>query len=214
MITWGAASFRIGHAQGACFAAAMVLAGIEARRYKKPLPTPVDPLQWASAMSTEDLNQAVAQAVLQREFRVEPCALLETELGFGVRAVNSGRTMVFETARWKEPVIDVPHVQTTEENRKRVAAARAIIVGAGNPDPDARIFARTHPVSFLCGKELKDLFTVAKPLVDKAGATQRPRASFFSEALSFFPRLIRRCRPAAASSRRRKSKSRRAGWMI
>jgi hypothetical protein len=214
VITGGASSFRIGHAQGACFAAAMILAGVEARRYKKPLAAAVNPLQWASAISTEHLNQAVAQAVLQREFRVEPCAPLETELGFGVRAVNSGRTMVFETARWQESVIDVPHVQTTEENRIKVAAARAIIVGAGNPDPEARIFARAHPVSFLCGKELKELFDLEKSMVDKAGTAQPPKLSFLSGALSFFPRLVRRCRPAAASSRRSKTKKRRAGWMI
>ena len=173
IITWGASSFTIGNAQGGCFAITMTLAGIEARRYKKGTPVPVsaDPLKWAGDISTENVNHTIAVAMLLKGFRVEPCHALETELGFGARAVKAGRTMVFETGRWKEPVIDALHAQTTEENRKKVSAAVAVIVGAGNPDEGAQIFAKTHPVNFLSGKELKDMLNVKESGEEKAGTT-------------------------------------------
>jgi hypothetical protein len=214
MITWGASSITIGHAQGGCFAATMTLAGFEAKRHKKGIPIPEDPLQWASGISTEHLNQAIAQTMQQREFRVEPCHALETELGFGVRAINAGRTVVFETSRWKEPIIDVLHAQTTEENRKKTSAVRAVIVSAGKPDEGAQTFAKTHPVSFLGGQELKDMFNAGKPIEEKPGTAQRPKTGFIPMVLGFIPRLTQRCRSAIASSRRNKSKRRRSSWMI
>jgi hypothetical protein len=205
VITWGASSVKIGNAQGGCFAAAMALAGFEVRRYRKGIPTPIpeDPLQWISGVSTEQLTQVIAQTMQSREFRVEPCHPIETELGFGVRAINGGRTMVFETSRWKEPVIDEFHAQTTEENRKKTSAARAIIVGAGNPDEGALTFAKTHAISFLAGKELKDMFTVAKPVEEKAGTARPPKPSRISRVLGFFRRS------GSAPSKRKKSKQRR-----
>ena len=136
---WGARSVAIGNAQGGCFAATMALASVEARRYRKTAPSPEDPLQWGSGISTEHLNLAIEQTMLQREFRVEPCHELETKLGFSVRAINAGRSIVFETARWKEPVIDMLHAQVTEENRTKVSAARAVIVGAVIPTKTPRL---------------------------------------------------------------------------
>jgi hypothetical protein len=211
IITWGTSSVKIGNAQGGCFAATMALASVEARRYKKGIPIPADPLQWVNGISTDHLNQTIAQTMEQREFRVEPCQALETELGFGVRAINSGRTMVFETSRWKEPVIDVVHAQTTEENRKKVPAALAVIVGAGTPDEGAQTFAKTHPVSFLVGKELKDMLGAGKPAGEKVGTAARPKIHLIPMVLGFFPRLAERGRSAIASSRRKKSKRRRTG---
>ena len=205
VITWGASSVTIGNAQGGCFAITMTLAGFETRRYKKAIPIPEDPLQWIGGVSTEQLTQTIAQTMQSREFRVEPCQALETELGFGVRAINAGRTMVFETNRWKEPVIDEFHAQTTEENRKKVSAARAIIVGAGKPDEGALTFAKTHAISFLAGKELKDMFTVVKPMDEKAGTAPRPKTPLIPRMVSFFRRS------ATASSKRKKSKQRRFG---
>jgi hypothetical protein len=157
IITSGAGNALIGNAQGGCFAATMTLAGCEARRFKRSTATPVDPLQWVTSVSTEQINQTITQSLKKNELRVEPCQPMEKELGFGVRAVNAGRTLVFETSRWKNPVIDLAHAQTTEENRKKVSAHQAVIVGAGTPDEDARMFAKTHPVNFLAGKELKQL---------------------------------------------------------
>jgi hypothetical protein len=210
MISWGASSFNIGNAQGGCFAATMALASYEARRCKKGTsPIPADPLQWVSGISTEHLNQAIAQTMQQREFRVEPCQALETELGFGVRVINAGRTMVFETSRWQEPVIDALHVQTTDENRRKISATRAVIVGAGNPDEDARAFAKTHPVSFLGGKELKDMLNVGKPVEETTETARPPKTPLLPMMLGFFPRLIQRHRSATASARRRKSRQRR-----
>lgn len=207
---WGARSITIGHAQGACFALAMALASFEVKRYKKPAPIPEDPLRWVSGVSTEHLNQTLAQAMQQRELRVEPCHALETELGIGVHAINAGRIMIFETARWKEPVIDAAHVQTTEENRKKVFAARAIIVGVGNPDQDAQDFAKALSVSFLGGTELKEML-VEKPAGEKA---HRPGIPLVPKGLGFLPRLAQCCRSAFASVRRGKSKSkrRRSNW--
>ena len=209
VLTWGASSLTIGNAQGGCFAATMTLAGYEARRYRKSIPAPIpeDPLQWTGGVSTEHLTQTIAQIMQAREVRLEPCHALETELGFGVRAISAGRSMVFETSRWLEPVIDEPHAQTTEENRKKVSAARAIIVCAGKPDEGALTFAKTHAVSFLAGKELKDMFTAAKP-VDEKTATARPaKTPLIPRMLSFISKL----RSGSASSKRKKSKQRRYG---
>jgi hypothetical protein len=200
LITWGTGRAAIGHAQGACFAAAMVLAGWEARRCKKKLPNPPDPLQWAHGLCTEQINQTIALNALQKEIRVEPSLPQETDLGFGVRTVNAGRIVVFETSRWREPVINARHVQTADVNRQLISAAHAIIVGAGQPDRDAQTLARSRPVSFLCGKEFKNMFDFGLPL---EGTTEfRSKTSRRPAALRFFPRLAQRCRSAFTSARR------------
>jgi len=163
ILTWGASSNVIGNAQGGCFAVTMTLASLETRRYRKGMPAPVGSLEWAGGVPTEHLNQTLARVMQKDEFRVEPCAPTDGEMGFGVRAVNAGRTMIFETGRWQEPVIDLPHAKTTEENRKKARADLAIIVSAGQPDDAAQTFVKTRPVKFLIGKELKALFTADKP---------------------------------------------------
>jgi hypothetical protein len=163
VLTWGASSFFIGNAQGGCFAATMTLAGVEAKRCKKMNLKPEDSLQWTSGISTEFINQIIATILQTREFRVEACKPSERGMGFGVRGVNSGRTVIFETARWKEPVIDLQHVQDTEENRKKVAADHAVIVSAGNPDEEAKNFVQTKPVEFFGGDQLKNMLTNEKP---------------------------------------------------
>jgi hypothetical protein len=60
-------------------------------------------------------------------------------------------------------VIDLGHVQITEENRKIVHADLAIIVSAGNPDEAAKMFAETRPINFLVGQELKNILNAQKP---------------------------------------------------
>jgi hypothetical protein len=167
VITWGASSTVIGHAQGGCFAATMALASFETKRYKKGLPKPAGTLDWISGIPTDHLNQTLAQVMQKREFRVEPGPATDAEMGFGVRAVNAGRTMVFETSRWQEPVIDLAHALSTEENRKKALADLAVIVSVGKPDDDARTFAQSRPVRFLIGKEFKSLFTAEKPATKK-----------------------------------------------
>ena len=209
LITWGASSAKIGNTQGGCFAATMTLASYEARRCKRKTPAPADPLQWASSISIEHVNQAIAQTMQQREFRVERCHDLENELGFGVRAVNTGRAVVFETSRWKEPVIDAVHAQTTDANRRRVYAALAVIVGVGTPDDGAKTFAKTHPVTFLGGKELKDMLQPEEKKPDTAG----PKKPLFATVFKLVPRLIQQCRPAKLSTRRRKPKARQ-NWLV
>ena len=157
IITWGASSNLIGNTQGGAFAATMTLASFEAKRHQKGGSPIFNSLQWINIIPTEHLNQTIAQAMRKQEFRIEAGSATETEMGFGVRAVNAGRTMVFETGRWKEPVIDLRHARNTEENRKKVFADFAIIVSAGKPDDEAKNFIRTQPVRFLVGKELKNL---------------------------------------------------------
>lgn len=157
VISWGANSVLVGNSQGGCFAVAMTLAGVEARRQKKCPPQRTDPLQWTQSIPTELLNQTITRLLQSSNSLVEPCRSIETELGFGVRAVNLGRTMVFETGRWKEPFIDLNHTQITEENRKKVSADLAIIVGAGTPDDEARLYVEARPLQFLVGDELKNL---------------------------------------------------------
>lgn len=157
IITWGASSNLIGNTQGGAFAATMTLASFEAKRHQKGGAPIFNSLQWINSIPTEHLNQTIAQAMRKQEFRIETSSVTETEMGFGVRAVNAGRTMVFETGRWKEPVIDLRHAQSTEENRKKVFADLAIIVSAGKPDDDAKNFIRTQPIRFLIGKKLKSL---------------------------------------------------------
>ena len=168
VISWGASSLVIGNAQGGCFAITMTLAGLESRRFQKPAPKPADPLQWTGSISTEAVNQAIAKTLKSQDVRVEIPHPMETQLGFGVRAINAGRTLVFETEHWKKPVIDLAHTATTDENRKKVQADQAIIVGAGKPNEAARGFVATHPaIKFLVGQELKGLFPTAENPPDK-----------------------------------------------
>jgi len=166
IIFWGASSFVVGNTQGGCFAVAMTLAGVEVRRFQRGNSIPLDPLQWVSGISTEQLNQTLAQSLMIQTLRVEAPHPIEASMGFGLRAIKLGRTLVFETGRWKEPIIDLLHAKTTEENRNKARADYAIIVGAGTPDEDTKIFVKNHPVKLLVGKELKDMFVVEKPPVE------------------------------------------------
>jgi hypothetical protein len=163
VLTWGASSALVGNTQGGCFAAAMTLAGVETRRYRKNGAAPENALQWADGIPTVNLNHTLARVMQSRDFRIESCPPSQIEMGFGVRAVNAGRTIVFETARWKEPVIDLPHAQATEENRKRASADLAIIVAAGMADEAAREFVEKKPLQLLLGQELKDILSTQKP---------------------------------------------------
>lgn len=157
VISWGASSFIIGNAQGGCFAATMTLAGLEVRRYKKGSLVAPDPLKWADGITIRQLNQSISQSLMFKRFRVEAPHPTEAEMGFGLRAIIAGRTVVFETDRWKEPVIDLLHARTTDENRKAARADIAVLVGAGTPDEDTEIFVKTHPIKLMVGQELKNL---------------------------------------------------------
>jgi hypothetical protein len=156
----GTSSTIVGNTQGGLFAVTMTLAGIESRRFKKTRSIPANPLQWTNSVTTEQLNQTIVQLVEQQEFRVEKSHSSEATMGFGVRAVSAGRTWVFETGRWKERVIDLSRAQDAEENRKKVLADFAVIVGAGTPDEDTQIFVKTHPVQIFAGEQLRNLFPV------------------------------------------------------
>ncbi len=160
ILTWGASSTLVGNTQGGCFALTMTLAGWESKRFKLP---PIDPLQWTHNLSTEAINQALTQFQLAQECLVEKLHPSEVELGFGVRSINTGRAIVFETSRWQEPVIDLQHAQTTEENRKKVLAYRAVIVSAGQPDLAAKQFVKNHPLQLIVGQDLKNLLPPAQP---------------------------------------------------
>jgi hypothetical protein len=162
ILTWGASSNLIGNAQGGCFATTMTLAGLEASRFKRGGSIPVDALQWVEGIPTEHLNQTLTRVMQNQEYQIEASQGLEIEMGFGLRAVKAGRTVVFETGRWKEPVIDLPHAQTTDGNRKRVRADLAVLVGAGTPDEAVQIFVKTHPLQLLAGQELKKLIAAER----------------------------------------------------
>lgn len=166
VLTSNPKTMRTNNAQGGCFALTMTLAGLEVRRFKKrkaASPSPGDPLQWAHNITTEEINFVIAQAVARQEFRVEQPHRVEDSMGFGVRAVNAGRTLVFETERWKVPVVDLPHVRMTEENRRKVYADLAIIVGAGVADEAARDFVEKHSLQLLLGEELRNVFETENP---------------------------------------------------
>ncbi len=167
VIFWGASSFVVGNSQGGCFATAMTLAGVEVRRFQKGSFIPMDPMQWTYGITTEELNQTLAQSLQKQELLVEAPHSVEAEMGFGLRAIKSGRTLVFETGRWKEPVINLLHAKATEQNRTKIRADLAIIVGAGTPDEDTKNFVKSHPMKLLVGKELKDLFPDAIMPVEK-----------------------------------------------
>ena len=160
LLTCGPASLVIGNAQGGCFAASLTLAGYEARRYRKAPVVVVDPF---TGLTTLQLNQTITRAAQKHAFRIEPLHRTEMQFGFGVRAVSAGRTLVFETSRWQEPVISLDRVQGTEENRKKVYADLAVIVSAGKPDENALAYALAHPIQFLAGKELEEMLAAEKP---------------------------------------------------
>lgn len=162
VMTWGASSMVVGNAQGGCFAVTMTLAGLEVKRLKKKSPVPLDPLQWTSDISTEQLNQILTRIIRKQDFRVEMPHEIEAQMGFGVRAVNAGRTLVFETGRWKEAVIDLLHVENTEKNRKKILADLAVIIGAGTPDEAAQNFVKNHQLQLLAGEELKSIIEAEK----------------------------------------------------
>lgn len=166
LLTWGASSNLIGHAQGGCFAVTMTLAGLEAKRYRRGVPMQTV-LDWVNGTTTDDLNQTIANVIRRQHFSTEKPHLLEAEMGFGVRAVKDGRTIVFETGRWKEPVVDLPHVQSTEANRREILADLAIIVSAGAPDEESKKFVDAHPLQLLAGNELKSLLKAEKTSASK-----------------------------------------------
>lgn len=168
LLTCGTSAALIGHAQGGCFAATMTLAGFEARRYRKGSGTYTATANWINSMPTEHLNQTLAQIMQRQEFFIESSSATDKQLGFGVRAVKSGRTMVFETARWQEPIVNLAHTQTTEENRKKVRADIAYIVTLGLPDEEAKDFVKEHPIRFLGRRELMEKFAA-----EKAAATEK-----------------------------------------
>ncbi len=159
IIYWGASSFVVGNTQGGSFAAVMSLSALEARRRQKGS---VNPLEWANGITTEQLNVALIRTLQENELVLEALHPSEAQMGFSLHAVKAGRTFLFETGRWKEPVIDLPHLKTTEENRSKSNADFAIIVGAGTPSEETKIFAKTHPVKLLVGEELKAIFTNEK----------------------------------------------------
>lgn len=176
IITWGTSSTIVGNAQGGCFAMTMTLAGLEASRSRKGGSVPSDSLQWVYGIPTEHFNQTLTRVMQKQEYRIEAANELDIKLGFGVRAVKSGRTVVFETANWKEPVIDLFHAQTTEGNRQKVRADLAFLVGAGTPDEETRIFVKHHPLQLLAGQELKNLVAAEMPPVKKPENVSAPAA--------------------------------------
>jgi len=168
ILSWGADSMIIGNSQGGCFAATMALASVEARRYQKgksSAPIAAEPLPWFNGITIEQLNRSIMRFAQKRSLRIEPIRKTEILVGFSTRAVGAGRTLVFETERWQEPVIDLGHAQSTDENRKKVRADLAIIVSVGTPDEAAQAYVQTHPVQLLAGDELKDLLAAEKPQV-------------------------------------------------
>ena len=104
IITWGTSSTIVGNTQGSFFAVTMGLAGLESKRFKKTNTTPTDPLQWVGDITAERLNQTITQVLQEQAFRVEAPHAIEANMGFGVRAVKAGRTLVFETGRWQEVI--------------------------------------------------------------------------------------------------------------
>jgi hypothetical protein len=172
ILSWGASSFVIGNAQGGSFAAVMTLAGREVKRFQRG--GSLNQLQWAGGITTEQLNQTLTQALQKNELVLEALHPIEADMGFGLRAVKAGRTFLFETARWKEPIINLLHAKTTEENRSKTSADFAVIVGAGMPDEDTKQFVNTHPVKLLAGKELKDLFAAENPPVENTETMSTP----------------------------------------
>jgi hypothetical protein len=183
LLTWGGSSNLIGNTRGGCFAITMTLAGMEAKRYRKggsnPYGSvPADSMDWLDGTTTQQLNQTIAKVIRGHSFKTEIPHPLESKMGFGVRAVKEGRTVVFETARWTDPVIDLPHVQLTEANRKQILADLAVIVGSGTPDEESQKFVQAHQLQLLAGNDLKNLLAsekaTSRALAEKASAPPQP----------------------------------------
>jgi cation transport ATPase len=164
MINWSSWRVVVGNAQGGCFASVMTLAGVEVRRLKRSNREAAEHLNWIGSLTTGQINSTLAQAIQRQEFRVETPSLVETQAGFGVRAVSAGRTVVFETARWNEPVIGLDHAMTTEENRRKVLANLAVIVGVGIPNEEVNTFIQSHPIQLLVEDEFKSMMESEKTL--------------------------------------------------
>ncbi|MEI6193303.1 MAG: hypothetical protein WCS42_03125 [Verrucomicrobiota bacterium] len=168
LINWSACSALISNTQGGCFAATMTLASLEARRLNKSKDARDNhALHWADSIPTFQLNQTLTQIQQQNGFTPEPLQAHEQEMGFGLRVVKGGRTFLFETSRWKEPVIDLLHAQTTDANRKQAMADRAVIVSTGIPDEATRLFVKSTPLQLLFGEELQSLIEAEIPVPEK-----------------------------------------------
>jgi hypothetical protein len=200
LLNWGNWRNLVGHAQGGCFAVTMTLAGVTARRHQRDAANSADPFQWAATISTEQINALLARTMTKREFYVETCQPAEIQRGFGVRAINSGRKMVFETSHWQEQVVNLEHVQTAETNRLAVQAELAVIVGVGIADEAAQNFVRTHPLRLLLGHELQALVdaerTEAEQSASKSAGGQmwpkRAATTRFSRCWNWWPAFTRR----------------------
>ena len=164
MINWSSCRFLVGNFQGGCFAMVMTLAGVEVQRFKRSSEKSANnSTSWMDGLTTAQINFNLAQIIQQQEFRVEAPSPIEKQAGFGVRAVNAGRTIVFETSRWDEPVIALEHAQSTEENRRNVLANLAVIVGVGKPDEEVAAFIKNHPIQLLVEDEFKSMMESEKP---------------------------------------------------
>lgn len=172
IINWASCGPLAGNAQGGCFATTMALAGLESRRLKR---SRVDgdhaALHWADNIPTFQLNHALDQIQQRKGFLSEPLHVQELEMGFGVRIVKEGRTFVFETSRWKEPLIDLHHAQRTNENRKMAKADLAVIVSLGVPNEETRQFVKSVPLQLLVGTELQNLI---EPEIPRPEQNQEP----------------------------------------
>lgn len=160
MTNWPAWRNLVGNSQGGCFAIVMSLAGVEVKRFKRRQLADDENLRWASCLTTAQINAHLAQVIQSQDFRVEPPGPEEAQAGFGVLTVNAGRTVAFETDRWREPVIDIEHAVHTDENRKKIRAHLAVIVGIGEPAAAVSEFTKTHPVQLLAGNEFKRMMKV------------------------------------------------------
>ena len=172
LIHWAACTTFVGNIQGGCFAATMTLASLETRRlYKNKSRRDQDALHhslhWADNISTFELNQTLGRVQQKKGFTTEALHQLEKEMGFGLRAVKDGRTILFETGRWKEPTIDLVHAQTTDENRKMAMADRAVIISIGVPDEETKYFIKSASVQLLAGEELLNLIESEIPKPEK-----------------------------------------------
>lgn len=157
MINWSGWRLMVGNTQGGCFATIMTLAGVEVRRFKRYSLKEVRRQDWINTLTTAQINANLGQIIQRQEFRVECPSLAEMEAGFGVRAVNAGRTVVFETEHWRKPGIGLEHVMRTEENRRKILANVAVIVGVGEPDEQVNVFIKTHPIQLLLGDEFRNM---------------------------------------------------------
>jgi hypothetical protein len=158
IINWAACGTAASNAQGGCFATTMALAGLEARRLNKNKnEREHDALHWADNIPTFQINQTLDRIQQKKGFTTEALHAHEKEMGFGLRAVKDGRTFVFETSRWKEPVLDLLHAKTTDANRKKAMADRAVIVSTGIPDEETKLFVKSNALQLLVGEELQNL---------------------------------------------------------